>query len=165
MSNVEIVRSLLVSDPVLVGTVGPDGYSGMLQGGVWTRALKREPPGNTPEAFYDSDKGKMIRPSAVVLDRGDYIHPQRMAIPSAYQQIIPIYLYAPATATGKQAITDARRRIFSLLNSTWIITADGMHGVLSYEDRIGVMDSEEFPEAVYDTMRFMLVSRMTSEDD
>lgn len=165
MSNIEIVRTMLMNDAPLVGTLGANGYSGILQGGVWTRALKREPPGNTPEAFYASDKGKMIRPAAVLLDRGDTPHPQRAAVPSAYVQSLPIYLYAPATATGKQAMTDARRRIFEILSDVWITTTDGWRGQVLYMDRIGVTDSEEFPEAVYDLLRYRLVSRISSKDD
>lgn len=165
MSNIELIRTTLMDDAALVGTLGASGYGGILQGGVWTRALKREPPGNTPEAFYDSDKGRMIRPSAVLLDRGDTPHRQRAAIPSAYEQTVPIYLYAPATASGKQAMVNARRRIYSLLNDIWMTTENGWPGYLMYIDRLGITDSEEFPEAVYDLLRYRLTSRITNEDD
>lgn len=164
-SNIEIIRGILTSDATLVGSLSSAGYSGILKGGVWSRALKREPPGNTPEAFYESDKGRMIRPSAVVLDRGDLPHRQRMAIPTSYNQRIHIYLYSPATATGKDAMIAARRRIHAILNNLWIVTEDAQNGYLSYDERVGVSDSEEFPEAVYDLLRYQLTSRTGNEDD
>lgn len=165
MSNIEIIKSILVADLQLVGTIGTSGYSGILQGGVWTRALKRDPPGNTPEAFYDSDKGRMIRTSAVILDRGDAPHRQRMAIPTSYEQTIPIYLYASATASGKNDMISARRRIHELLNNIWITTETNQRGYISYVERVGVTDSEEFPEAVYDLLRYRLTSRVSGEAD
>ena len=162
-SNVEVVAARLREDSILVGGLGVNGWSGILAGGVWTRRLKREPPGQTPEAFYASDKGRLIRPSAVVLDRGDVPHIQRDAIPSAYIQPIPIYLYAPATASGKADIVAARKRVYYMLNGWRFTTEDGPVAFVEYRDRVGILDSEEFVEAVYDTLRYEITSRLGHE--
>ena len=59
----------------LVGTFA-NGYSGYARGGVWTRKLKRAGNGATAP-FEGSEKGKVVRPAIVILDRGDLHHPQR----------------------------------------------------------------------------------------
>lgn len=167
-NNVDIIQSYLMTDPTLVGMLDePEGrYTGIIQGGIWTRRLKREPPGHTPYAFYVTEKGKMIRSvSAVIVDAGDSPHAQRRAIPSAYTQIVPIYLYASATATGKLAIKEARQRIYDLIvGEEWRFqTEDGPWAFLEYVDRTGILDSEDFSEAVYDTVRYRITSRIRNE--
>lgn len=163
-ANVTIIRDMLAADTTLLGTLETDGYTGILRGGVWTRRLKREPPGHTPQAFNGTDEAaKLIRPAAVILDRGDAPHRQRPAIPSAYQQTIPVYVYAPATATGKEEIAAARYRIWELLDKFVFATENGPMAFVEYVDRVGILDVEEFPEAVCDTMRYRVVSRIANE--
>lgn len=158
-SNIEQIYTRLTTDAILVGTLDGDGYSGLLQGGVWNRPLKREPPGDTPQAFYPSERGRMLRASAVVIDRGDQPHPQEDAIPSAYVQRIWVYLYAPATRTGKDQVVQARYRVWDLLNDWNFVTERGPVAFVKYSDRVGMFDSEEFPEAVYDLTRYNVTSR------
>lgn len=164
VSNVTYLKDLLLADDTLVGDLDDDGgYEGTLRGGVWDRRLKREAPGNTPAAFSGVDEAaKLIRPAAVLLDRGDDPHPQRPAIPSAYIQQIPIHIYAPATATGKVAIKTARKRIWTLLDGLVFETEDGPMAFVEYVSRQGVLDCEEFPEAVYDVVRFRVTSRLSN---
>jgi hypothetical protein len=163
-SNIDIIATMLTADATLVGALGVDGYVGILRGGVWTRRLKRMSPGNTPHAFNGkSEAAQLIRPAAVLIDRGDVPHRQRPAIPSAYVQTIPIYLYAPATATGKEAIKDARYRIWELLDKYTFVTENGPVAFVEYQERLGILDSEEFPEAVYDTVRYRVTSRLANE--
>lgn len=163
-SNVTYIKDLLLADVILVGTLAMGEYPGILRGGVWERRLKREPPGNTPHAFSGEDEAaKLIRPAAVVLDRGDEPHPQRPAIPSAYYQPVPIYLYAPATGTGKAALKDARRRIWELLHDLVFPTEDGPMAFVEYINRQGILDCEEFPEAVQDIVRYRITSRIANE--
>lgn len=164
MSNVNIVYGRLMGDAALVGVLGVNGYSGILTGGCWTRRLKRSKPGWTREAFYDAgQKGQVIRPSAVILDRGDSPHAQRDAIPSAYVQPVPIYLYALATDGGKAALSSARNRIYTLLNGWTFVTANGPVAFVEYVSRQGQLDSEEFTEAVFDVLRFEITSRVANE--
>lgn len=163
-SNIETIHTTLMADTTLVGVLAAGAYPGILQGGVWTRRLKREPPGQTPYAFSSADEaGKLIRPSAVIVDRGDVPHRQRAAIPSAYLQLLPIHIYAPATATGKEVIHDARYRIWELLDKLRFVTENGPVAFVEYVDRVGCFDSEDFPEAVYDIVRFRITSRIANE--
>lgn len=161
-SNIDIIYDALIADPILVGTLGVNGYSGILQGGVWTRPLKREGAGQTAEAFYTSEKGRMLRPAAVLLDRGDVEHSQRDAIPTAYDAFPLIYFYAPATATGKTAIRLARKRVFDLLDDWTFVTEYGPIAFVRYVDRVGILDSEEFVGTVYDYCRYQITSRVVS---
>lgn len=165
--NVDAVADLLATDAALVGSkiTTPQGsyYSGILRGGVWTRPLKRDAPAATVEAFYAGEKGRMIRPSAVVMDLGDILHPQERWIPSAYVQTVPIYIYAPANNDGKEAIARARARIYDVLQDYVFATDAGPRAFVAYNDRTGVRDSEEFPEAVLDVVRYRITSRMRNE--
>ncbi len=113
------VINRLKTDATLVGTLGPTGYSGILQGGVWDRPLRRDPgPGQTVDAFYEAGvRGRMIRPSIVVVDRGDAPHPQEEAIYTAYRQDCYVYFYAPATTSGKNSIYAAQGRVKQLLTT------------------------------------------------
>lgn len=161
--NATYIKDALMADSTLVGSLVAGEYGGILRGGVWTRRLKREPPGNTPYAFSgEDDQAKLIRPAAVVLDRGDEPHPQRPAVPSAYIQSLPIHIYAPATATGKGDIKDARKRIWTVLDGLVFPTEDGPMAFVEYVNRQGVLDCEEFPEAVYDVVRYRITSRLSN---
>lgn len=162
-SLVEIIHDRLAADATLVGVLGVNGYSGILQGGVWTRPLKREGAGKTPEAFYVSEKGRMLRPAAVIVDRGEVEHPQRDAIPTAYDSFPLIYFYAPATATGKTAIRLASKRVFDLLDDWTFATENGPIAFVTYVDRVGILDSEEFIGTVYDYCRYRITSRVTNK--
>lgn len=161
-NNVEVANKL-AADATLVGVLGVNGYSGILQGGVWTRHIKRAGAGKTSEAFYLSDKGRLVRPCAVIPDGDDNDHPQADAIPAAYEQFVQITLYAPATASGKAAIHAARRRINALIDfklSQWRFTTDdGTLASLDYVGRQSVRDSEEFLGACYSVLRYNLRSR------
>ena len=168
-SLIEELAARLTADATLVGTLGGNGYSGILNGGVWTRPLRREAPGATLEAFYDASfGGKVMRDGvATIVDRGDVPHAQRRAIPSAYESYPTIYLYAGATSTGKATIIAARKRIFELLDhhasDGWtFVTDDGPLAFVEYVDRIGIQNSEEFPEAVFDQCRYRVTSRVAS---
>lgn len=161
-SNVELIYNHLAVDVTLVGVLGVNGYSGILQGGIWTRPLKREGAGKTTEAFYVSDKGRMLRPAAVIVDRGEAEHAQRDAIPTAYESFPLIYFYAPATATGKTAIRLASKRVFDLLDDWSFATENGPIAFVRYVDRVGILDSEEFIGTVYDYCRYQIVSRVVS---
>jgi hypothetical protein len=165
---VETIAQRLRSDATLVGTLSGESYTGILKGGVWTRRLKREPPGDTPAAFYQSDKGRMIKPSAVVLDGGERRHEAEGAIHGAYRQTVRIFLYAPATASGKQAIHDAADIIWSLVSflpSGWAIPLpNGNSGFASLLSRTGIAESEQFSEAVFDVLSFEIVGRRPSPE-
>lgn len=167
MSNIDALRDRLLADATLVGTLGLNGYSGILNGGVWTRPLRREPPGATEDAFYTTAMGgKAIRNGVcVIVDRGDREHRQFKAIPGAYVAERSIFIYAGATTTGKEVIAAARKRIYELLDHRasdgWtFVTDDGPIAFVEYAERVGVQNSEEFPEAVFDYCRYRITSRM-----
>lgn len=159
-SNVDLIYQRLATDVVLLGSLGPAGYSGILQGGIYTRPLKAQGRGETLEAFYTTDKGRLLRPSAVIIDRGDSPHPQRDAVPTAYDSFPLIYFYAPAHDTGKTAIRNARERVFDLLHDWTFITENGPLAFVEYVDRVGLLDSEEFIGAVFDYCRYRVTSRL-----
>lgn len=168
-SMVDELQARLVADATLVGTLGINGYSGLLNGGVWTRPLRREPPAATEEAFYTaSTGGKAMRNGVcVIVDRGDQPHRQESAVPGAYTAVPYVYLYAGATAAGKAAIIAARKRIYVLLDHDasdgWTFETDeGPIAFVEYVDRIGIQNSEEFPEAVFDYCRYRVTSRHAS---
>ena len=163
--NINIIADYLRSDADLLGSLDGDHYIGYAQGGIWTRRLQRDGDfGLTPEAFYVSDKGRMIRPSIVVLDRGDVPHRQRQAIPSSYIQTVHVYYYAPATESGKAAIVNMRRRVYELIDHEasggWVFASeDGPVVFVNLITRFGRRDSETYPEAVEDYQQYALTSR------
>ncbi|MDQ3168364.1 MAG: hypothetical protein M3P94_06925 [Chloroflexota bacterium] len=159
------VINRLKTDATLVGTLGPTGYSGILQGGVWDRPLRRDPgPGQTVDAFYEAGvRGRMIRPSIVVVDRGDAPHPQEEAIYTAYRQDCYVYFYAPATTSGKNSIYAAQGRVKQLLHYWRFQTDDGPWASVDYVGRLGVYDNEEFIGSVMDYSRYQITSRFSDE--
>jgi hypothetical protein len=162
-TNVSKLYQLLNADATLVGTLGPNGYSGILQGGLWDRPLKREGAARTEAAFYGESVAAMqVRPSAVILDGGDVPHSQRLAVPQAYVQYIYIYFYAPPTSTGKTKMAEAQKRILVLLDNLWFATDDGTMAEVRYINRRGVIESEGFPGVLEDYCRYQIVSRYSN---
>lgn len=160
-TTVEKIEERLLADSTLLGVLGLDGYAGILQGGLYTRPLKAEGRGSTPTAFYTSaEKGRLVRPSAVIVDRGDVPHPQQFAVPTAINEFPLIYFYAPAHDSGKAAINDARERVFDLLNEWSFVTENGPVAFVKYVDRVGILDSEEFIGAVFDYCRYQVTTRL-----
>ena len=164
--NVEIIADYLRADATLLGTFDAlsNSWSGLARGGIWTRKIKRFGAGNTPQAFTaHDDKASMIKPSISIRDMGDTRHRQEDAIPTAYNQFIWIYFYAPALASGKEAVKDMRRRVYELLDFTYsgwrFTTEDGTLARLELVDRRGRHDSETFKEAVEDYQRYQITSR------
>lgn len=162
-SNIETILARLVADSTLLGAPAAEGYAGLAKGGIWDRKIKRNGPGNTPQAFWTADQGRMIRPCISIRDMGEVLHRQESAIPSAYNQFVWIYYYAPALASGKEAIRDMRRRVYELIDFTYsgwtFASEDGPVVFPRLLDRRGTHDSETFPEAVEDYQRFELTSR------
>lgn len=161
-TNLAIIYGRLAGDATLLGSLGGAGYSGILQGGIWDKPLKREPPGETIHAFAP-DKGRTPRPAAVIQDDGDRPHAARDAIYGAYNQFVSISLYAQRSATGKTKIHQARNRIRTLLDhieSGWMFTTEeGPVAFMEYAGRTGVRDSENVIGAVLDVVQFRITSR------
>lgn len=164
-SNIDQIYDRLHSDTILTGSYlgSSSGWSGLAKGGVWKQPLKRDNSGATPEAFFIGKNGKAIRPSIVVLDRGDRRHPQYLAIPGAYVGSIIIQFYGLAVQSGKDAVAAMRARVYTLLDfdaSGWTFqTSDGPRAFLHLAERYGIHDSETFTEAVEDYQRYDLTSR------
>ena len=163
-SNQKIIRDRLANDSILGGTLIGTSWNGLARGGIYDKKIKRDGPGDTPNAFDQSAAGVLVvKPCIVVLDRGDSPHIQRDSIPSAYQQSIFVYFYASATTDGRAAIAAMRARTFELLDeqaSGWIFASEGGPMVFCYAaERFGVRDDEVFPEAVIDYQRYRLTSR------
>jgi hypothetical protein len=161
---IELIKTRLQSDTTLYGSLGSTGYSGYAKGGIYTKKLKREPPGDTPTAFAASASGLVVRPSIVILDRGDRPHLQEPSIPSAYQGTVLIYFHASATQSGKDAIAAMRKRVYELIDfamSGWTFRLEEGAPIVfpKYIDRSGVQDDEIYPEGVVDFCRYQLTSR------
>lgn len=154
-----MIYDYLRTDPVLVGTLAAGQYTGILTGGIWDRPLKREGASHTPEAFYQSEIGKMNRPAGVILDGGMSPHRQVEAIPHAYWSFPRVILYAPASRNGKIAIESAFGRIYDLLHEWWVQTDELSYADVRFADRTGIIDNEEFIGAVSATVRFQVTSR------
>lgn len=157
-TNLDKLYNQLAADATLLGTLGVNGYAGLLQGGLYTRPLKETGPAATATAFYPGG----VRCSAVLVDFGDVPHPQRDAVPHAYVQFVYVYFYAPATASGKADLDDARHRVFVLLDDWWFHTDDGPWAEVKFLNRRGVVESEAFPGAVEDYCRYQITSRYTN---
>lgn len=170
MSNVYAsIFTYLLNDTVLVGVqqFPPNGsYSGILTGGLWNRPLKRPGPngvvtaGSTPAAFGNTaPEAGRIRYAASIVDRGDIRHFQDQSIPSAIQEAVAIYFYAPAHESGKQAIRNAVDRVYSLLRDYRFLTDAGVYARVFFDTRYGIVDSEEFLGAVVDYCTYTIVTR------
>lgn len=160
-SIIDTIWTRLSSDSQLVGSYDPNsGYSGYLQGGIWTRPLKREGAGETPEAFSTA-AGRQLRVAAVIVDAGETLHSQESAIPTAYTLFLNIWFYAPATATGKDRMRNAQRRVHELLDDWTFQTDAGPIAFVSYLSRRGILDSESFPGVVDDYCRYQIITRMS----
>lgn len=159
MTVADLMYNRLRLDATLTGTLSGGQYSGILKGGVWNRPLKREGASHTPEAFYQSEFGKLNRPAAVVVDGGIVPHRQVESIAHAYWSFPRIVLYAPATASGKQALHDAFSRIYDLLHEWRVTTDESTIATFMFADRTTLLDSEEFIGAVSTVVRFQVTAR------
>jgi hypothetical protein len=158
----------LRADATLVGSFVGGAYTGILQGGVWDIPLKRDGPRNTEAAFYLTQKGRMIRPTAVVLDDGDEPHGQADAVPTAYEGTVTVQLFCPPTAGGKAAMWSATDRIITLLYGgggyRWLI-APSLWAIVDGDQpsRDGQHDSETIVGAKEDRLFVTVRSRRRDE--
>ncbi len=144
---VDQINARLQSSAALMGT---------LTGGVWTREIKRTGPGSTPSAFGPEGQ---IRPAATISDQGEGQHPQGDAVPTAYNAFPLIFLYAPATESGRQALAAAFNEIVSLLHEWTFVTTAGPVAFVRVVGRFGVRDSDELPGSVFDYVRCQVTAR------
>ncbi len=151
----DLIAARLAGDATLMAT---------LTGGVWSRALARNQsptgmpatPGSTPGAFdvaADGSSGR-LRPAAVVGAPNEVGHPSGKRGPDAlaWDAFVQVHLYAPATATGKAAIETADGRIQALLHG-WMVPGS-FATVEALTERVGPIDSDEFPGSVQTYRRF-----------
>jgi len=131
----------------------------VLTGGVFGRALKATGPGNTSTAWaVNAATGiAYLRPCAVILDPGEVMHPSGNRDPDihAYDAWARLFLYAPATDSGKTAIVTADSRAIALFHQ-WTATLAGVGTaqVVAMPERLGTLDSDEFPGVVFSVRRF-----------
>ena len=136
------IASLLAGDAQLAA---------ILPGGVWTRPLKREGPGATPEAFAATGQ---VRPAAVVRDGGETA--DGSGPDTAYLGFPQIFLYAPATANGRAAVESAVARIVELVHGASVAGAGQTGAGLRIASRLGVDDDPALAGAVVDVVRIQV---------
>lgn len=143
-----------VQDAVAARLTGDATLIGLGFAAVFTRWLKRDGPGSTPSAF-DPTTGRLNR-SIVVLDGGENAHPSPQP---GYETLLwdslpPIYLFAEATQSGKDAVDAADRRVQELLNGWHISLPSGEQAVARVVgNRVALEDSEQFPGNVVSIRR------------
>jgi hypothetical protein len=142
MSVTAQIASILAGDAQLAA---------ILTGGVWTRPLKREGPGATPEAFAPTGQ---VRPAAVVRDgteTADGSGPD-----TAFLGFPQVFLYAPATASGRLAIDAAVTRIVELLHGATVDGAGETGAGLRITSRLGIDDDPVMAGTVMDLIRLQV---------
>lgn len=126
----------------------------LLVGGIYDRELKREGPGSTPTAFAPTPPFQ-IRPAAVVRDDGDA--DDTLGPRGARFSFVTIYVYAPATANGKDAIATALAMIEVLLIDWRMPTPNGTGATAEIvAARLGVRDDPVLMGTVMDYDRFQI---------
>lgn len=150
-----------IGDTIATRLRGDATFMALAQGLVWTRPLKRQNEGATPQAFGTAKQIKSV--AVVVRERPQEPHTQERAIYGAYVSMPQIFLYAPAVDTGKAAIRAARTRIRDLMNGWTFRTDEGPMAFVRYIDNFGINDSEEFIGSVYDYCRIEVTSRYANE--
>jgi hypothetical protein len=136
------IANLLANDAVLAA---------VLTGGVWTRPLKREGPGATPEAFAPSGQ---VRPAAVVRDGGEAA--DGAGPDGAYLGYPQVFLYAPATANGRAALESAFARIVELLHNASVVGAGESGAGVRIASRLGIDDDPVLAGTVMDMIRLQV---------
>ncbi|HEY7119513.1 MAG TPA: hypothetical protein VH475_23175 [Tepidisphaeraceae bacterium] len=132
----------------------------LLVGGIYKRPLKRGdvdtagrlvPPGATPLAFA----GPHVRPSAVIVDRGEQ-SAALAPVDSAVMGFPEVWLYAAHTETGKQQLALAWEEAYSLLHRWRFAGASGTGFETLVVGRLGVMDDPALAAAIVDRMRLQV---------
>ena len=126
----------------------------LLSGGIYDRELKREGPGATPNAFAPTPPNQ-VRPAAVVRDDGD--NDDVFGPRGAQQTFVTLWVYAPATANGKEAIATAIDMARSRLIGWQMPTANGAAATVeTVAGRLGVRDDPVMTGTVVDNVRFQV---------
>ena len=126
----------------------------LLTGGIYSRELKREGPGATPNAFAPTPPYQ-VRPSAVVRDDGDA--DDGVGPGGAQFTFVTVWFYAPATDNGKAAIADAVELTKGLLIGWRMPTPNGTGATVeNVAGRLGVRDDPVMSGTVVDNVRFQI---------
>ena len=132
---------------------GDATFSGLLPGGIYTRPLKREGVGNTPNAFAPTFPYQP-RAAAVVVDGTDE---QTAFGPDGSFTSFPwVYLYAEPHDNGKATIANAWDQLFSLLHGWHFATGNGTDCEVRVIGRLAVMDDPDATDRVMGGMRLQV---------
>lgn len=131
----------------------PVFYPGLAVGGVYERPLKAgKGEGSTPAAFWvdPGDPAKVIRlrEAVVVADGGEVLPsdgPIAVADLRLWQTFPRLFVYVPATSTGKVALDAIDDRARWLLAGWQAQLAHGYALSLDVLERTAAIESDEFP--------------------
>lgn len=155
------------SGPVtpLVGTrdttTDPDNprWTGILQGGLYDRPIRRETLAATPDAFWTTERGQNIRASGYVRAPGRTRSEFGFG---AYTGTCRVYLFSTRSRDGRDRLEAACLRIRELIDG-WTFLDGGKRVFAEFAEFVEPYDSEEFVGAVATYCRIALVGRHGNE--
>lgn len=125
----------------IVNRLTSDGsLATLLPGGIYTRPLKREGDGSTPNAFA-STFPYQPRAAAVVVDGTD--ETTAFGPDGSFVSFPWVYLYAEPHQGGKDTIANAWDQIFGLLHGWHFATGNGTDCEVRVIGRLAVMDDQD----------------------
>lgn len=116
-------------------------WSGILQGGLYDRPIRRETQAATPDAFYQTERGQNIRASGWVRAPSRSKHAFGFG---AYEGICRVYLFSTRSRDGRDRIEQGSIRIRELIEGWSFVSAEGRKVSTEYDDFVEPYDSEEF---------------------
>jgi hypothetical protein len=136
-----------------------EGYDGLCQGGIWKRPLRRDPPQETPHAFWATIKGRGVRPALTFPEWVNIPHAQEERAPSAYNAFAHFYITVPANESGKERFEQIARRLWQLLHTFRFMSERNTVTELRYADGVPPTDNELLDNALTGHVRYLLRSR------
>jgi hypothetical protein len=149
----EQIKSRLTGDGTLMGLV---------DGGVFTRPLRRAGPNRTLEAF-ESTTGNLLS-TVVVLPRLAIRPGEADTIPGLFVQRVEIHVFGQDNDPARVNIDQIHARIRTLLDQImsggWAFDMDyGTKAHMQWTESSGIIQSEEFPGSILEISAFQLRGR------
>lgn len=144
-----------VVDRVVERLTTDSDLTALLTGGIYTRELKREGNGATPDAF-SSTPPYQPRPAAVIRDNGDVT--DLLGPGGAQSSYITIWVLAQAHQSGRDAIAAAIELIKGRLIGWSFPNANGAGATVeNVSGRIGIHDDPVVPNRIQDAITVQII--------